>query len=91
MSVISNLKKLSESPFGVRRWKCSAELTSAVLEFLGGDLDKVRRGAIDKRGRLRFSSGGGYDFVSADLLGGSADGRAAREFSAWCEERGYDF
>lgn len=40
-------------------------------------LDTARNGRINKKGKGKFTfhSGGGYDVVDADLLGGVADGR----------------
>lgn len=41
------------------------------------------RGAFEQDNMFYFCTGCGYDVMSADLLGGTADGQAAREFDAW--------
>lgn len=38
-------------------------------------LDTARNGRINAKGKFTFRSGGGYDVVDMDLLGGVADGR----------------
>lgn len=38
------------------------------------------RGAFERDEYLYFCSGCGYDIISADLLGGSADGEASKQF-----------
>ena len=76
------IKRISVNPTsGLTRWECSRDLTAAILAYHGDQWkEKVRSGRIVKSGRLRFSTGVGYDIISADLLGGEADGRAARRF-----------
>lgn len=76
------IKRISENPYtALTRWECSRDLTAAILAYHGDQWkDKVRSGRIVKSGRLRFSTGCGYDIISDDLLGGEADGRAARRF-----------
>lgn len=46
------------------------------LTELGSDpIDLAREARINARGRFTWRCGLGYDVVSADLLGGSGDGR----------------
>lgn len=50
------------------------------LTELGNDpVDLAREARMNARGRFTWRCGLGYDVVSADLLGESADGRARRE------------
>ena len=45
-------------------------------------ISQARGGRINSQGDFTFRCGGGYDVLSADLLGGPADGRAYSEFRA---------
>lgn len=50
------------------------------LTELGGDpVDLAREARMNARGRFTWRCGLGYDVVSADLLGGKADGKEHRE------------
>jgi len=56
----------------------------AIADYWGVDKDdalkRIRGGRINAKGQLTFRCGGGYDVLSADLLDGSADGKALRDF-----------
>lgn len=82
------IKRISTNPYtALTRWECSRDLTAAILAYHGDQWqERVRSGRIVKSGRLRFSTGCGYDIISSDLLGDPADGRAARAFF---ESHGY--
>lgn len=57
-------------------------LYDLLVDFLGGEdavLENARNSFTDND-YLYFVSGTGYDIMSADLLGGKADGIASREF-----------
>ena len=43
-------------------------------------ISQARGGRINKAGQFTFRCGVGYDVISADLLGGSADGKAYSDF-----------
>lgn len=43
-------------------------------------ISQARGGRINSQGDFTFRCGGGYDVLSADLLGGSADGKAYSDF-----------
>lgn len=45
-------------------------------------ISQARGGRINKAGQFTFRCGVGYDVLSADLLGGSADGKAYSDFQA---------
>ena len=52
------------------------------LTELGSDpVDIAREARMNARGRFTWRCGLGYDVVSADLLGGKADGVARRELN----------
>ena len=88
MNIPAHIKLLRQSTYsGLRRWECSAKLTELVLEFVAYDLTRIRKGKLDNR-KLRFSTGGGYNWVDQDLLGGSGDSLTEREFVAWLTSRG---
>lgn len=89
MSIFSDIREIYTSQTtGMTRWECSNALTRLVLAYLDGDLSNVTGGKLDSQGRLRFSSGGGYDHISVDLLGGTADGKARAEFDKFLAARG---
>ena len=58
-------------------------------EQQGLDMEYSIRGYYEDEynGYVYFVTGSGYSIYSADLLGGSADGRAEREFDKFVEER----
>lgn len=45
-------------------------------------ISQARNGRVNAQGDFTFVCGGGYDVLSADLLGGSADGKAYSDFQA---------
>ena len=49
-------------------------------------MSKAIRGFVDEGNSILFITGAGYDFISSDLLGGSADGSKQREFLDWINE-----
>lgn len=77
MTALRTLELPADGEDAVRRW----------LNGQGLDLDDVaRRPRRNSRGLFTFAAGVGYAIVSADLLGGSADGEAERRFE---EETGH--
>ena len=60
------------------------ELVDIIAKAQGKDwegvISQARGGRINKEGQFTFRCGGGYDVISADLLGGSADGKAYSDF-----------
>lgn len=51
-------------------------------------MDSIRQSIfLDEYDEMFFVTGCGYDVMSADLLGGSSDGVASREFDRFVEER----
>ena len=80
MSIFDNhLHTLSENPWdGIKLELCDQPLAGLVEEFLqdqGQEPSEVIRGYKSMGGgRFTFEHGLGYDYLSADLLGGTADG-----------------
>lgn len=63
-------------------------LYKALLDWYGGFAnleDRVRSCVLDGD-YIYFITGCGYDIISADLLGGSADGEAKKEFLKFLNE-----
>lgn len=56
-------------------------LVAAWLESRGLEPQQVvRKYRVNKRGRVTFKHGCGYSILDADLLGGTGDGQALRQF-----------
>lgn len=51
------------------------------------DMEEMVRGFYDDGSYIFFVTGCNYDIYSADLLGGSADGEAQREFEKFADNR----
>lgn len=64
-------------------------LMEMLIEWYGGfaELSASARSSFTADSHFYFVTGMGYDIMSADLLGGTADGQAAREFDAFVVER----
>lgn len=76
---------LRENPMtGARTIAYPGHLLTTLAEHWGvyheDALKRIRGGRINAKGQLTFRCGGGYDVLSADLLDGSADGKALRDF-----------
>ena len=72
----------------------SNEFNELLYEFLREykyvEPSEVIRGYLaDDSGGFYMVHGVGYNWVSDDLCGGTADGQQRREFSDWLENRGY--
>lgn len=71
---------------GTRTIAFPRELVGIIAEAQGKDwgdvISQARGGRINTAGQFTFRCGGGYDVLSADLLGGSADGKAYSDFRA---------
>lgn len=53
----------------------------------GTTIGKMVRGYVScNRDRFQMVHGIGYDWMSADLFGGDADGKARKDFDVWAEE-----
>lgn len=76
----------------IYRINVSSLLYRALLEWYGSKekMDETIRSAVYyreyDRTYLYYVTGCGYDIISSDLLGGSADGRAVREFLKFINE-----
>ena len=75
-STTITLQAIATTPEGMVTWRISARDVRALQSALPSFDPSAARGPyrIRRDGTLRFTSGGGYDIVSADLLGGAADG-----------------
>ncbi len=64
-------------------------LYKALLEWYGGfaNLEESVRSCTLDGNYIYFVTGCGYDIISADLLGGSADGKAKKEFIEFLNEK----
>ena len=62
------------------------ELLEQWYEEQGEDMEYKIRGYYENDDYIYFITGSGYSLYSSDLLGGSADGRAEREFDEFVEE-----
>ncbi|SIH20594.1 Uncharacterised protein [Mycobacteroides abscessus subsp. abscessus] len=51
-------------------------------------VEVIRGHQIDAAGRHTFQSGGGYDVIAADLLGGELDGTTSKQFT---DDTGFHF
>ena len=71
---------------GMRTIAFPRDLIGVIAGSQGKDwgevISQARGGRINKAGQFTFHCGGGYDVLSADLLGGSADGKAYSDFKA---------
>lgn len=65
---------------GQRRWHVQPGNLDTLFKFIGGDYSKVRGFRAHKNGGFGFTSGGGYDFIDADMLGGNGSGETRRCF-----------
>jgi len=73
--------------FRISIYSALYELLEQWYEEQGKDLEDEIRGYFEYGDYVYFVTGSGYSIYSADLLGGSADGRAEREFDEFVEER----
>ena len=77
---------------GARRWEMSRHMGSIVVAWLTNNGrypgDTVRSHDIVKSGHVRYTTGGGYDLIDMDVLGGNGSGEARRKFEA---ETGHTF
>lgn len=78
-------KVLRTNPYtGERTIAYPHHVLRTIAEHWGVDEDdalkRIRGGRINAKGQLTFRCGVGYDVLSSDLLGESADGRAIRDF-----------
>lgn len=67
-----------------------SKLYDLLVEWYDGDEDKLAgsvRSHFTDDAYMFFATGMGYDVMSADLLGGTSDGVAHREFDRFVEER----
>lgn len=66
-----------------------SRLMELLIEWYGGfaELAASARSSFTADSHFYFVTGMGYDIMSADLLGGTADGQAARGFDAFVAER----
>lgn len=64
------------------------DFISLVTEFVGTPEERIR-GYFITSGSLYMFHGYGYDWISKDLLGGSADGTKHREFDKFLETKGH--
>lgn len=67
-----------------------SKLYDLLLEWYDNSVDKMMKSVRDSfywENYLMFVTGCGYAIWSADLLGGSADGRAEQEFNDFVRER----
>ena len=84
---------LEESDYiGVYRIRTSSALYNLLCEWYeqqGRDITQEVRGYYEDYygDYMYYVTGCGYDILSADLLGGSANGEARREFDAFVRER----
>ena len=89
MSIFDDhLHTLSENPWdGTILELCDQPLAGLVEEFLqhqGQEPSEVIREYMPVGGgRFTFQHGLGYDYLSADLLGGTADGVRLDAFTKW--------
>ena len=71
---------------GMRTIALPRQLIGIIAEAQCKDWEEVisqaRNGRINSQGDFTFRCGGGYDVLSADLLGGLADGKAYSDFRA---------
>lgn len=77
---------------GARRWEMSRNMGTAVVAWLTNNgrcpEDTVRSHSIVKSGHVRYNTGGGYDIIDMDILGGNGSGEARRTFE---DETGHTF
>lgn len=64
------------------------DFASLIREFVGTP-DNLIRGYLETHGSLYMFHGYGYDWISKDLLGGSADGIKHNDFNKFLEARGH--
>lgn len=64
-------------------------LLQQYFEEKGEDIEEKVRGYVKYKQGFLMTHGIGYSWESADLFGGSADGRAKPEFERWLEEKGF--
>lgn len=64
-------------------------LYHALLKYFHGkeNLLKRIRSAVEDDDGIYFASGFGYDWISADLLGGEPDGQAKNDFLKWINKK----
>lgn len=55
-------------------------------EYKKKDMKEEIRSYVEDNDNIYYVTGCGYDTISADLLGGSADGVARKEFLQWINE-----
>lgn len=55
-------------------------------EYKGKKMSEEVRSYVEDNENIYYVTGCGYDNISADLLGGSADGMAKKEFMKWINE-----
>lgn len=81
MSTTYRLTRLSENPHtGMSTWRVPAAAAEALDEWHQRPAEQVARHGrrAPVAGTLAFRSGGGYDIIDADLLGGRGDGETRR-------------
>ena len=64
-------------------------LYSALVKWYkhkGDNIEEEIRSYVEDNENIYYVTGSGYDTISADLLGGSADGMARKEFMQWINE-----
>lgn len=89
--LMDGLTHVAEHPVtGMNTWTISDEVAATVDTYLqeahGTRLEETARNFYyDGEGRPTFETGGNYDFISSDLLGGKADGLRERHFMRWLE------
>ena len=65
------------------------ELLEKFLAEQNKDIKETVRAYMPYKKGFVMTHGIGYDWKSADLLGGSANGKAWRQFEDWLETNGY--
>lgn len=64
-------------------------LYHALIKYFGGYDNMVKhiRSAVPDDNGIYFPTGGGYNWISADLLDGSADGQTEIDFLNWINKK----
>ena len=64
-------------------------LLSQYLEEKGKDIEGTVRGYYPYKKGFLMTHGGNYDWLDADLLGGTGNGYTYKDFENWLEQNGY--